>query len=85
MKVLLFFDVGGSMEPFVRLCEELFSAARAEFKHMEYFYFHNCLYESVWRNNRRRHDEPLDTWTLLHTYPSELQGDLRRRCGHESL
>ena len=68
VKVLLFFDVGGSMSPFVRLCEELFSAARSEFKQMEYFYFHNCLYESVWRNNRRRHDERLDTWTLLRTY-----------------
>jgi uncharacterized protein with von Willebrand factor type A (vWA) domain len=68
VKVLLFFDVGGSMGPFVKLCEELFSAARAEFKQMEYFYFHNCLYESVWRNNRRWHDERLDTWTLLRTY-----------------
>jgi uncharacterized protein with von Willebrand factor type A (vWA) domain len=68
VKVLLFFDVGGSMGPFVRLCEELFSAARTEFKQMEYFYFHNCIYESVWRNNRRRHDERLDTWTLLRTY-----------------
>ncbi|MGE3829706.1 MAG: VWA domain-containing protein [Parvibaculaceae bacterium] len=68
VKVLLFFDVGGSMGPFVRLCEELFSAARTEFKQMEYFYFHNCLYESVWRNNRRRQDERLDMWTLLRTY-----------------
>ena len=68
VKVLLFFDVGGSMAPFVRLCEELFSAARTEFKQMEYFYFHNCIYESVWRNNRRRHEGRLDTWTLLRTY-----------------
>ncbi len=52
VKVLLFFDVGGSMDPHVRGCEELFSAARAEFKHMEYFYFHNCVYESVWKDNR---------------------------------
>jgi uncharacterized protein with von Willebrand factor type A (vWA) domain len=70
VNVLLFFDVGGSMEAFVRSCEELFSAARSEFKHMEYFYFHNCLYERVWRSNRRRHDEPIETWKVLHTYPS---------------
>ncbi|MGE4248377.1 MAG: VWA domain-containing protein, partial [Parvibaculaceae bacterium] len=73
VKVLLFFDVGGSMEPFVRACEELFSAARAEFKHMEYFYFHNCLYENVWKSNRRRHDEPVETWKVLHTYPSDYK------------
>ncbi|MGE0240309.1 MAG: VWA domain-containing protein [Parvibaculaceae bacterium] len=73
VKVLLFFDVGGSMEPFVRACEELFSAARAEFKHMEYFYFHNCVYENVWKSNRRRHDEPVETWKVLHTYPSDYK------------
>ncbi len=73
VKVLLFFDVGGSMDPFVRLCEELFSAARAEFKHMEYFYFHNCLYEKLWKSNRRRHDEPVDTWQVLHTYSSDYK------------
>ncbi|MFZ5675329.1 MAG: vWA domain-containing protein [Pseudomonadota bacterium] len=73
VKVLIFFDVGGSMDPFIRLCEELFSAARAEFKHMEYFYFHNCLYERVWRSNRRRHDEHVDTWQVLHTYPSDYK------------
>lgn len=73
VKVLLFFDVGGSMDPFIRSCEELFSAARTEFKHMEYFYFHNCLYESVWRSNRRRHDEPIETWKVLHTYPSDYK------------
>jgi uncharacterized protein with von Willebrand factor type A (vWA) domain len=55
VKVLIFFDVGGSMDPYIRMCEELFSAARAEFKHMEYFYFHNCVYERVWRDNHRRH------------------------------
>ena len=54
VKVLLFLDVGGSMDGHVRLAEELFSAARAEFKHLEHFYFHNCLYEGVWRDNRRR-------------------------------
>ncbi len=73
VKVLLFFDVGGSMDPHVKVCEELFSAARAEFKHMEYFYFHNCIYESVWRNNRRRNDERLETWALLRTYPHDYK------------
>jgi len=73
VKVLLFFDVGGSMEPFVRTCEELFSAARTEFKHMEYFYFHNCLYESVWKDNRRRHNEKMPTWDVLHKYPSDYK------------
>ena len=73
VKVLLFFDVGGSMDPHVKVCEELFSAARAEFKHMEYFYFHNCIYESVWTNNRRRDAERIDTWKLLHTYPHDYK------------
>ena len=73
IKVLLFFDVGGSMDSHVRVCEELFSAARSEFKHMEYFYFHNCLYEFVWKNNRRRWTERLDTWDVLHTYGSDYK------------
>ena len=73
VKVLLFFDVGGSMDPFVEVCEELFSAARTEFKHLEYFYFHNCLYERVWRDNRRRFDAPTATWDLLHTYPHDYK------------
>jgi uncharacterized protein with von Willebrand factor type A (vWA) domain len=73
VKVLLFFDVGGSMEPHVQICEELFSAARSEFKHLEYFYFHNCLYERVWRDNTRRHTDGLDTWGLLHTYPHDYK------------
>ncbi len=73
IKVLLFFDVGGSMDPFIRSCEELFSAARAEFKHMEYFYFHNCLYEFLWKDNRRRHAERINTWDVLHTYPSDYK------------
>ena len=73
VKVLLFFDVGGSMDPHVKVCEELFSAARGEFRHMEYFYFHNCLYESVWRNNRRRQAERIDTWKLLHTYSPDYK------------
>jgi hypothetical protein len=73
VKVLLFFDVGGSMDPFVEVCEELFSAARSEFKHLEYFYFHNCLYERVWRDNRRRFEETVGTWDLLHTYPHDYK------------
>ncbi len=70
VKVLLFFDVGGSMSPHVRICEELFSAARSEFKHMEYFYFHNCLYEHLWKDNRRRHAEVADTYEVMQTYPA---------------
>jgi len=68
VKVLLFLDVGGSMEDHVRVCEELFSATRTEFKHLEYFYFHNFIYERVWRDNRRRHTEKMATWDVLHTY-----------------
>jgi hypothetical protein len=68
IKVLIFFDIGGSMDSHIRVCEELFSAARTEFKTMEFFYFHNCLYESVWKDNRRRHTEKLDTWDLLNKY-----------------
>jgi hypothetical protein len=73
IKVLLFFDVGGSMDPFIRLCEELFSAARSEFKHMEYFYFHNCLYDFVWKDNRRRWTDKTPTWQVLHTYPHDYK------------
>src|SRR3954465_299050 len=68
VKVLLFLDVGGSMDPHVKVCEELFSAAKTEFKHLEYFYFHNFLYESVWKDNYRRHSEKMATWDVLHTY-----------------
>ena len=68
VKVLLFLDVGGSMDDHVQVCRELFSAARAEFKHLEYFYFHNCVYETVWRDNRRRREERMATWDVLHTY-----------------
>ncbi|MEP6021107.1 MAG: VWA domain-containing protein [Paracoccaceae bacterium] len=68
VKVLLFLDVGGSMDPHIKLVEELFSAARTEFKHLEYFYFHNCLYEGVWRDNRRRWDAQTPTWDVLRTY-----------------
>jgi uncharacterized protein with von Willebrand factor type A (vWA) domain len=73
VRVLLFFDVGGSMDAHVKVCEKLFSAARAEFRHMEYFYFHNCIYETVWRDNRRRSSERIDTWKLLHTYPPDYK------------
>jgi uncharacterized protein with von Willebrand factor type A (vWA) domain len=68
VKVVLFLDVGGSMDPHVRVVEELFSAARSEFKHLEYHYFHNCLYEGVWRDNRRRWNAQTPTWDVLHTY-----------------
>ena len=68
VKLLMFFDVGGSMDDHIKVVEELFSAARAEFKHMEYFYFHNCLYEGVWKDNRRRHSEVIPTWDVLHKY-----------------
>lgn len=68
VKVLLFLDVGGSMDPHVKVVEELFSAARAEFKHLEYYYFHNCLYEGVWRDNRRRWDAQTPTWEVLRTF-----------------
>jgi uncharacterized protein with von Willebrand factor type A (vWA) domain len=68
VKLLLFLDVGGSMDDHVRVCEELFSAARGEFKHLEYFYFHNCLYDTVWRDSRRRHVEQIDVMEILRTY-----------------
>jgi len=68
VKVLLCLDIGGSMDDHVRVCEELFSAARSEFKHLEYFYFHNCVYESLWKDNRRRHSEKTPTLDLVHTY-----------------
>lgn len=73
VKVLLFFDVGGSMDPHVRTCEELFSAARAEFKHLEYYYFHNFLYESVWRQSRRRLTETTSTSDILHRYGKDYK------------
>ena len=73
VKILLFLDVGGSMDPHVRVCEELFSAARAEFKHLEYFYFHNFIYESAWRDNHRRHGERIPTFDILHRYPADYK------------
>src|SRR5690606_36421429 len=68
VKLLLFLDVGGSMNPHVKLVEELFSAATSEFKNLEFFYFHNCLYEGVWKDNRRRSAERTPTWDILHKY-----------------
>jgi uncharacterized protein with von Willebrand factor type A (vWA) domain len=73
VKVLLLFDIGGSMDWHIQLCEELFSAARTEFKHLEYFYFHNCPYERVWKTNARRHNEATPTWDVLHTYPHDYK------------
>ena len=73
VKVLLFFDIGGSMDWHIKATEELFSAARAEFKHMAHYYFHNCLYEKVWKENRRRWQETTPTWQVLHTYPHDYK------------
>lgn len=73
VNVILFFDVGGSMDPYIKTCEELFSAARSEFKHLEFFYFHNCPYERLWKDNRRRHVERIDTAEVLRTYGSEYK------------
>lgn len=68
VKLLLLFDIGGSMDAHVKVCEELFSACRTEFKHLEYFYFHNCVYETVWKDNQRRNAERISTHDLLHKY-----------------
>ncbi|MCZ8098037.1 MAG: VWA domain-containing protein [Burkholderiales bacterium] len=73
VKVLLFFDIGGSMDWHVGQVEELFSAARAEFKHMDHFYFHNCLYEGVWKDNRRRREALTPTFDIIRTYPSDYR------------
>ena len=73
VKVLMFYDIGGSMDWHIKATEELFSAARTEFKHMEHFYFHNCLYERVWKENRRRFQEPTPTWDVLHKYPHDYK------------
>lgn len=73
VKVLLFFDVGGSMDPFIRMCEELFSAAKSEFKHLEYYYFHNFTYEAVWKNNVRRHNEDTSLVDVIHTYGKDYK------------
>ena len=73
ISVLIFFDIGGSMDSHIKVCEELFSAARSEFKNMEFYYFHNCLYESVWKDNRRRHAEKINTWDVLHKFPHDYK------------
>ncbi len=73
VKVLMFCDVGGSMDWHIKQAEELFSAARTEFKHLEYFYFHNCLYEFVWKDNARRWTERTPTWEVLHKYPADYK------------
>ena len=73
VKVLLFLDVGGSMDPYIKLVEELFSAARSEFKHLEYFYFHNCIYEGVWKDNQRRWTEQIPTDEIIRTYGNDYK------------
>ena len=73
VKVLLFLDVGGSMEDHVKVCEELFSACRVEFKHLEYFYFHNCVYDAVWQDSGRRWRERLSTLDLMHKYAADYK------------
>jgi uncharacterized protein with von Willebrand factor type A (vWA) domain len=73
VKLLMLFDIGGSMDDHIKVAEELFSAARTEFKHLEYYYFHNCLYEGVWRENRRRWDQQTPTWDMVHTYGADYK------------
>ena len=73
VKLLMFFDIGGSMDDHVKDIEELFSAARSEFKHLEYYYFHNCLYEGVWKDNARRTTDKTPTWQVLNTYPADYK------------
>lgn len=72
VKVLLLLDVGGSMDDYIRACEQLFSAARGEFKHLEQYYFHNCPYEGLWKDNRRR-DQKIDTWHVIHTFGADYK------------
>ncbi|OAN52282.1 VWA domain-containing protein [Paramagnetospirillum marisnigri] len=73
VKVLLLLDIGGSMDEHVRTCEELFSAVKSEFKHLEHFYFHNCPYSGLWKDNRRRHQDVTNTWDVIHTYGSDYK------------
>jgi len=73
VKVLIFFDVGGSMDDHIKACEELFSAVKTEFKHLEFYYFHNCLYEGVWKDNKRRYDDVLPTFDVIRTYPKDYK------------
>ena len=73
VKVLMLFDIGGSMDDYIHTCEELFSAAHGEFKHLEFYYFHNCLYENVWQDNQRRHSNVIDTMTLINKFTSDYK------------
>ena len=73
VKVLLFFDVGGSMDPYVELCEQLFSAAKSELKHLEFFYFHNCVYESIWKDNNMRYSDRIPTFEILHKFNQDYR------------
>ena len=73
VKVLLFMDIGGSMDDYVRLCEELFACCRTEFKHLEFYYFHNYLYESVWQDNQRRQQERISLWDVIHRYGKDYR------------
>ena len=73
VKVLMFFDIGGSMDEYIQTCEELFSAAHTEFKHLEFFYFHNCVYEKVWRDNQRRYTETIDIEEVIRTFGSDYK------------
>ena len=73
IKVVMLLDVGGSMDDHIERVEELFSAAKSEFKNMEFYYFHNCVYDYLWKNNRRRHSERFPTWDVLRTYPNDTR------------
>lgn len=73
VKILMLFDIGGSMDDYIHTCEELFSAAHGEFKHLEFYYFHNCLYENVWQDNERRHSNVIDTMTLINKFTSDYK------------
>jgi len=73
VKVLMFFDVGGSMDDHIRVCEELFSASRTEFKNLEFYYFHNCIYEGLWKDNRRRFDERAPTYDVINKFPQDYK------------
>ena len=73
IKLLLLFDIGGSLDSHIKICEELFSACRTEFKHLEYYYFHNFIYESVWKNNQRRQVERISTQDLLNKYGADYK------------
>ncbi|MBV18176.1 MULTISPECIES: vWA domain-containing protein [Thalassospira] len=73
VKVLMLFDIGGSMDDHIKVCEELFSAVKTEFKHLEYYYFHNCPYEGLWKDNARRRSDQVSTWDVINTYGSDYK------------